>query len=174
MKHKLLLLYSWFVRTLLIWLPDVPFIMRFRGWLYGLGMRSCGKNFQVAHSASLQGVENFIVGCDAYFANQVIVLASTTIRIEDEVMIGPNSVLVTGNHTLYNGSFRYASAPARSIFLRRGAWVAANCTVLAGAILPEGSVLSANSCLHSIKDEMKMLKYSVYGGNPARIIKSIL
>ena len=174
MKHKLLLLYSWFVRTLLIWLPDVPFIMRFRGWLYGLGMRSCGKNFQVAHSASLQGVENFIVGCDAYFANQVIVLASTTIYIEDEVMIGPNSVLVTGNHKLYNGSFRHTSAPARSIFLRKGAWVAANCTVLAGAILPEGSVLSANSCLHSIKDEMKVLKYSVYGGNPARIIKSIL
>ena len=50
MKHRLLLLYSWLVKTVLFFFPDVPLIMRFRGFLYGLGMPSCGSNFQVAHN----------------------------------------------------------------------------------------------------------------------------
>ena len=50
MKHRLLLLYSWLVKTVLFFLPDIPLIMRFRGFLYSLGMPSCGSNFQVAHN----------------------------------------------------------------------------------------------------------------------------
>lgn len=58
MKHKLLLLYSWLVRTLLFFLPDMPLVMRFRGFLYGLGMAKSGKNIQVTHDAILRDLEN--------------------------------------------------------------------------------------------------------------------
>lgn len=62
MKHKLLLAYSWFVRTILFFLPDMPLVMRFRGFLYGLGMAKRGKNIQVTHDAILRDLENMSLG----------------------------------------------------------------------------------------------------------------
>lgn len=174
MRHKLLLLYSWFVRTLLIWLPDIPFIMRFRGWLYGLGMKSCGKNFQVAHSVDFKCLDQMVVGDNCLLGNGVIFLGSGKIIIEDEVLVGPHCVLASGNHAFLNGSYRYAHGKCSSIFLKFGCWIGANCTILPGAILPKGSVLAANSCLGSIKNQEDFPDYSLYAGNPARFIKSVI
>lgn len=172
MKHKLLLLYSWFVRIALFWLPDVPFIMRFRGWLYGLGMKSCGRDFQVTHNADLNGLETFVVGNHSYLANNVKIITAEDgyLYIGDEVMIAPNSVIVTGDHAFFKGSFRYASAPSKEVVLKNGSWVAANCTVLPGAVLPTGSVLAANSCLSKAFET----PCSMYGGVPAIHIKKLI
>lgn len=62
MKHKFLLIYSWFVRTILFFLPDMPLVMRLRGFLYGLGMAKSGKNIQVTHDAILRDLENMSMG----------------------------------------------------------------------------------------------------------------
>ena len=62
MKHRLLLLYSWLIKTMLFFFPDIPLIMRFRGFLYSLGMPSCGSNFQVAHNVTLNSIEGLTVG----------------------------------------------------------------------------------------------------------------
>lgn len=170
MKHKLLLLYSWLVRTVLIWLPDVPFIMRFRGWLFGLGMRSCGKNFQVAHDANIKGLEEMSVGANCYVANNSIILGSGMIVFEGEVQVGPNCVLTSGNHISINGSYYNRKRDVGSICLCKGSWVAANCTLAKGALLPSNSVLAANSFLGTKLSESN----SVYGGVPAKYIKSNL
>jgi len=168
MKHKLLLLYSWFVRTLLIWLPDVPFIMRFRGWLYGLGMKSCGKNFQVAHDVNIKCLDGMSVGTNCYVANNNIILGSGTIVIESEVQIGPNCVLASGNHVSINGSYYNSKGDIGSIYLGKGSWVAANCTLAKGAVLPNNSALAANSFLGTELSKPN----SIYGGVPAKLIKS--
>lgn len=172
MRHKLLLLYSWFIRIALFWLPDAPLIMRFRGWLYGLGMKSCGKDFQVTHNADLNGLEYLEVGDHSYLANNVKVITAKHgyLYIGDEVMVAPNSVIVTGDHAFTKGSFRYASAPPKEVILHNGSWVAANCTVLPGAVLPKGSVLAANSCL----SQAFATPYAIYGGVPAKQIKELI
>lgn len=167
MKHKLLLLYSWLIRTLLIWLPDIPFIMRFRGWLYGLGMKSCGKNFQVAHSVDIKCLGGMSIGTNCYIANNNIILGSGTLVIESEVQVGPNCVIASGNHISVNGSYYNNKKDVGTIRICKGAWVAANCTLAKGAVLPPGSVLAANSFLAT---EMTAPN-SVYGGVPAKLIK---
>lgn len=167
MKHKLLLLYSWFIRTLLIWTPDIPFIMRFRGWLYGLGMKSCGKNFQVAHNVNIKCLDGITVGNNCYIGNNNIILGSGIIIIEDEVQIGPNCVIASGNHVLINGSYYNKEGNIGVIKICNGSWVAANCTLAKGAALPSGSVLAANGFLAT---EMT-ISNSVYGGVPAKLIK---
>ncbi|WP_264346299.1 acyltransferase [Rheinheimera sp. MM224] len=123
-------------------------------------------DFQVSASAILRNLENIHVGQNVYIAPNVVINAITSITLEDEVMIGFNSVLVSGNHTLVDGSYRYGKSKVKQIIIGKGSWIAANCTVIAGTKLAEGSLLAANS---SISGEF--VDTGIYGGVPARKIK---
>lgn len=166
MKHRLLLIYSWFIRTSLFFLPDMPLVMRFRGWLYGLVMQQCGKDFWVTHDAILKDLEKIRVGDHVFIGNGAFVMGNIT--IEDEVQIAMHSVIVSSNHTSKNGSYRYGKSDLGLTCIRRGAWVAANCTIIKGGELPENSVLAANSCLTKKME----IPNAIYGGSPAKLLKS--
>ena len=168
MKRKFLLIYCWLVRILLYFLPDIPFIMRFRGWLYGFGMKKCGYDFQVTHDAYIKDLQGISVGNHCFVGNTVVIMGSGETIIEDEVMIAPHAIIISGNHTSVNGSYRYGKADAGKIFIGRGSWIAGNATIVKGASLPEDSVLSANSFLNKSFD----IPHSIYGGIPAKLIKT--
>jgi len=168
MLHKIALIYTWLVRTLLIWLPDQPAIMRFRGWLYGFMMAGCGTNFQVSASVVLRCLENISVGRDVYLAPGVVLNASGPINLHDEVMVGFNSLLVSGNHSARNRSFRFGAPVLGEIKIGYGSWIAGNCTVLAGANMGTCCVLAANSvCSKKVAD------FLIFGGVPAKLIGSV-
>lgn len=167
MKHKFLLLYSWFVRTIMYFLPDIPFIMRFRGFLYGLGMKKCGKDFQVTHNAIIKELEGLSVGDNCFLGNGSIIMGSGTIIIEDQVLVAPNVIIISGNHTSQDGSYRYGKGNTGSIRLEYGSWVAGNCAVQKDSTLPSNSVLAANSVLN----KNFTVSNGIYAGNPAKLIK---
>lgn len=169
MKNKFLLLYSWFVRTLLFFFPDIPQVSRIRGWLYGLGMKKCGKNLIVQHDAVIRDLQNLEFGSNIRIANHAFIMGSGTVRIGDNVIIGPHVVMVSGNHSLGNGSFRNGPSSSGVIEVRSGSWVAANCTLAKGAVLPDRSVLGANSMLNKGFEEPE----SIYAGVPAKFIKKL-
>ena len=169
--HKILIIYSWFVRTATYFLPNSPSIMRFRGFLYGIGMTGCGKNFQVTSSAYFNSLYGIIIGDNVYIAHNTVIIGSG-ITIEDNVVIGPNSVISSGNHKFINGSFRFSHSNLKkvtlkkNVTLKKGSWVGANCTVVGGTVLPEGSILAAGAVLtKSFTEKMK-----IYGGVPAKNI----
>lgn len=170
MKSKILLLYVWFVRSILFFLPDVPIFMCFRGWLYGLFMEHAGKDFQVTHDAIIKDLEHISVGTHCFIGNGSIVMGSGDIKIGDEVLIAPHVVIISGNHTLLHNSFRYGMIKTGKVVIESGTWIAANCTVQRGAILPSSSVLSANSFLNKAFYE----NHTLYGGVPAKAIKSLI
>lgn len=168
MRHRFLLIYTWLVRVLLFFLPDIPFIMRIRGFLYSFAMKSCGKNFQVAHNVILNSLEGMSVGNNVYFAMNNVIFAHGNLYIGDDVMFGPSCVLTTGNHSYMNGSYRFGAPIEQPVVINDGAWVGANCVILPGAVLPAKSVLGAGAVLTSSrhKDE------GIYVGIPAKMIKS--
>ena len=169
MKHKFLLLYTWLIRSLLFFLPDMPLLMRFRGFFYGLGMMKCGKDFQVTHDANVKVLEKISVGDHVFIGNSSVLLGGGGIEIEDYVLIAPHVVIVSGNHTFFNGTFRYGESQLGKITLKKGSWIAANSTVTQGAVLPEASVLGANSLLNKAFNQSNAL----YGGVPAKWIKQL-
>lgn len=166
MKVKVSILYSWFIRTITILLPNIPLFMRFRGALYSLMMKKCGSNFQVCSSTILNSLAGLNVGSNVYIAHNTVVLG-TKITIQDNVIVGPNSLVVSGNHTVANGAFRFGRGNEKEIILKKGSWVGGNCTVIAGAVLPEVSVLAGGSTLTKAFIE----KGYVYAGNPAEQLK---
>lgn len=167
MKHHFALIWYWVVKTATDWLPDAPLFMRLRGWLYGLPMRRRGKDFQVASSVRLNGLDNISVGDHVYIAPGAVLLAGCDITIEDEVMIAPYAVITDGNHTALDGSYRFAPVNYAPVFVGRGSWIAANCTVLSGVHIGRGVVIAANSAVtHAVPDGC------LVGGVPARVIRA--
>lgn len=167
MKSHVLLIYSWLVRTLLFFLPDIPFVMRFRGWLYGFAMKSCGRDFQVTHDAIIRNLQLIVVGNNCFVGNGTIIMGGGEIILEDEVMLAPHVIIISGNHTSKNGSYRYGKSDVGQIVIGRGSWVAGNATIQKDSQLPVNSVLSANSFLNRKFD----ISNAVYGGVPAKLLK---
>lgn len=168
-KLKASILYSWAVRTSTCLLPNHPAFMRFRGFMYSLMMTECGKDFQVASTVIFNSLSGMRVGNNVYIApNNVFVVVD--VSIEDNVILGPGSVYSGGNHQFDGNSFK--NLPSKSlgpIVLKEGSWVAANCTVTSGAVLPKHSVLAAGAVLNKVMTEEK----SIYAGIPAKRIGEV-
>ena len=123
MKVKISILYAWFVRTLTYFLPNFPFIMRFRGFLYSLMMDKCGINFQVTSTTYFNTLSGIKIGDNIYIGHNNVIIG-LDITINDEVIIGPNCVISGGNHVFKNGNifvtvrmtlYQSASSPPRLV-----------------------------------------------------------
>lgn len=167
MKTKISIIYSWFVRLITCFLPNHPTFMRFRGWLYSLMMKECGKNFQITSSAILVSLTGLSFGDNVYVAHNCV-FVGTNIKIGDNVLVGPNCTISSGNHTYGNGSYRFGKSSQGIVIIEEGSWVASNCSVVSGAMLPKQSILAAGSVLNKQYTETNAL----YGGVPAKMLKS--
>ena len=163
-----LLKYFWFHLVTLAtdWLPDLRPLMRIRGFFLRPCFKSCGANFQVARRVTINFSNRLEIGRDAYIATGCWIHAWGGIVIEDEVQLGPYSVLVTGDHMLKDGSYRHGPSSLMPIRLCHGSWVAAHAVVTKGVTLGRGALIAANSvATRSIPD------FAIAAGVPARIIK---
>lgn len=88
------------------------------------------------------------------------------VKVEDDVMIGPQVCVVTENHPL-NPADRKALV-TKPITIQRNAWIGANATILPGVTIGENSVVAAGAVVS--KD---VPPNTVVAGVPAKVIKSL-
>ena len=165
---KFSILYSWFIRSILFFLPDYPLFMRFRGFMYSFCMKSCGRNFQISASATLNSLAGLEFGNNVYIAYNTVIIG-VFVKINNDVIIGPNSLISGGNHIFDGYSFRKTPSIQSEVLIEQGSWVGGNCSITSGSILPMQSILAAGSVLTKKFTETK----SIYGGIPAKKIKKI-
>ena len=128
--------------------------------------QSCGKNLQVARRVTINFTNRVEIGNDVFLGMGCWLNGASGIALEDEVQIGPYAVLITGDHTLVEGSYRFGPRKLAPIRIGNGAWIAAHATVTKGIRVGRGALLAANSvATHEIP------AYTVAGGIPARPIE---
>jgi len=161
--------YDWPIHFVLLftnWLPDNVIFLRLRGLLLGPFFKQCGKNLRVGRDNVFCDSYDMIIGHNVYISRGNWFNATGGIYIGDEVIFGPNSIIVTSNHTRENGSFRYGVSKITPIKIEFGSWIGGNCTILPGSVVGKGTVIGANSVVNSaIPDDV------VAAGNPAVIKK---
>ena len=163
-----LLKYLWFhfVTLATCWLPDVRLVLWLRGFLLRPAFKSCGGNLQVAQRVAINFPNRLEIGCNVFIATGCWLHAQGGIALEDEVQLGPYAVLVAGDHTAIDGSYRFGPGNPAPIRICHGSWIAAHSTVTKGVYMGRGSLLAANSvATHNIPPFTKV------GGVPARIIQ---
>ena len=110
------------------------------------------------------------IGTGVTFNSNVMINARGigSIIIGDNVLIGPNSVLRSCNH-----SFDILEKPIKSqgmkggkITIKDNVWIGSNCVILPNCFIGEGSIIAAGAVV-----TQDVEAYSVVGGVPAKFIK---
>lgn len=169
-NFKRLLRYDWplhFVLLLTNWMPDNVQVLRLRGLLAAPFFLKCGRNLRLGRNITFYNPSKISIGNDVYIALGNWFMAVEEISIGDEVLFGPYNVIVTSNHTMQNGSFRYGKSSVAPISIGKGSWVGANCTIVKGITIGNGCAVGANSLVN--KD---VQSYTLVGGNPAKLIRT--
>jgi maltose O-acetyltransferase len=160
--------YLWFdfITAATSWLPDLRPVLWLRGFLLRPSFKCCGGNLQVARHVAINFTNRMEIGSDVLIATGCWLHAGGGIVLEDEVQLGPYAVLVTGDHTAMDGSYRFGPSHLAPIHICQGAWVAAHATVTKGVLIGRGALLAANSvATHDIPP------FAMAGGVPARLIQ---
>jgi len=126
--------------------PDNLIGNKIRGKVYGLFLKGSGRNLQISRSVHILYPRNLVVGNNVFIGFNSWINAQGGVALDDEVMLGPFTAVSSSNHTRVNGSYRFGEHSLKSINIGKGVWVAAHCTVLAGAKIHKG-VLVAAGCI---------------------------
>jgi len=166
---KRVLAYAWLtlVMSLTAFLPDVTPMLKLRGLLVRWCFRSCGRNFQLAGGVRILFTTRIDIGQDVYIASGCWLQGVGGIRLGDEVMLGPYTVLATNNHTKVDGSYRFGPGSAAPIVMGRGSWTGSHVTITAGCTVGSGAAVAAGAVVtEDVPD------HAVVGGVPAKVIRT--
>ncbi len=148
-------------------LPDIRPVRRFRGWILRPCFRHCGKRLEICTNANVVYTTNVWIGDDVLLAYGCWVQGVGGVTIEDEVMLGPYTILASSLHTLKDGSYKRGVPRRAPIVLKRGAWTGSHVVINAGRTVGRGSACAAGAVV--TKD---VPDFVVVGGVPARIIQT--
>jgi len=162
---KRIVAYTWFsvVMALTAVLPDFTPVLRLRGWLVRWCFASCGRNFQLASGVRITFTTRVYLGRDVYLAPGCWIQGVGGVTLDDEVMLGPYTILASNNHTKANGSYRFGPGRALPIHLGRGAWTGGHTFIAAGVTVGRGAAVAAGAVVtRDVPDD------AVVAGVPAR------
>lgn len=162
--------------------PDIPFthwLLFFKKTM----LRLCKRKFKAFSDTADFRPGAYAISCSKISIGKRVVIRPGTmlfahptddnggIVIEDDVLIGSCVHLYSGNHTYENPNIPIIDQghdTFRQITLKKGCWVGANVTILAGVTIGENSVIGAGSVVtKSVPARVVM------AGIPAKVIKNI-
>ncbi|MBO0422244.1 acetyltransferase [Enterococcus plantarum] len=105
-------------------------------------------------------------GKDIFINQNVTFVDLGGIMIEDQVLIGPGSRLITVNHLISPKNRR--GIKVEPIRIKKNAWLGTNVTVLPGVTVGENSIVAADSTVtKDVPDNVIVV------GSPAKVIRKI-
>ena len=148
------------------WLPDSIIFLRFRGFLARFFFKQAGINLRLGRNLTFYNPSKIVLGRDVYIAEGNWFSAGAEINVGDEVMFGPKSVIVSSNHKIEGGSYRFSAIELNPILIGKGCWIAAQCTITAGSNIGDSTLIAANTVCKGF-----VPRNVIYGGTPGKIIR---
>ena len=136
---------------------------------------SCGEDVTVQTPFKVLYGKNLYIGDHVFVNYNSSILDGGEIRIGNRVLIGPDTKIYAGSHSLIpderivveNGKMRLVSIP-QPVTIGDDVWIGGNVTVVPGVAIGNGAVIAAGSVVVNNVPERVLV-----AGNPARVIKSL-
>lgn len=127
-----------------------------------------GKNPIILPTFNCDCGQNIFLGDNFLMNYNGIILDIAPVTIGDNVMIGPNTMIVTVGHPLSAKERRNHIAIAKPVTIGNDVWIGGNVTVLPGVTIGNNVVVAAGSVVtKDVPDN------SLVGGVPAKLIKTL-
>jgi acetyltransferase-like isoleucine patch superfamily enzyme len=154
-------------RDFIATLPDWPLVRRFRLAWYRRNLRACGIGLDVATGVYFEFPSRITVGDNVFLNRGVIVTARAPITIGDDVLVGPYTIINSGDH-LYNDTTVAINTQGHrsdTINIGNDVWIGAHACILRGVTVGDGAVVGAGAVVIS-----NVEPFVVVGGVPAKVI----
>lgn len=108
------------------------------------------------------------IGNGVHIGEGSVIYSGVGIRIGDNVIIGPQNIIVDLDHRFENLDvpINQQGMNGKEISIGENVWIASQCVVIKGVTIGKGSVIGAGSIVNK-----NVPPYSVAAGVPARVIK---
>lgn len=136
--------YRILVKICAMFLPDGPHGDALRGRIMRPFLNECGVNLKIASQAFIFNPSGLTVGDNVYIGFNSY-LGQGEIVLEDQVLIGNGVSITASNHLKKNGSYRFGGFEPKKIIIKKGAWLAANTSILGGVTIGEGACVAAGA-----------------------------
>lgn len=159
------LFYNLFVKHLpLNNYPLMKLIGKFRAYIIKMFINKCGKNVSINRNVYIS--PNIEIGNNCTINENCKIRANTIIG--DYVIIAPGVNILTSTHNFsdLNIPISQQGDTQMKISIGNDVWIGTNAILLPGIIIHDHSIIGAGAVV--TKD---VPKYSIVGGNPARVIK---
>lgn len=113
---------------------------------------------------------NLFLGHNSGIGMNSYVYSDDKIEIGDNVLIGPEVMIFTGNH-IYKTDLDFWKSGYfyKPVKIENNVWIGARCIILPGVTIKSGTIIAAGSVVTAgIYGPNE-----IYGGNPAKLIKVI-
>lgn len=137
-------------------------------------IRNKGKNVKIGNNVTLT-FNNVSFGNNVFVGNGCLFLAAIAkIEIGNDIMFGPNVMIITGDHRVdMKGRTMFSITNSEKlpendapVILEGDNWIGAGAIILKGVTIKKGAVVAAGAVV--TKD---VPENAIVGGNPAKVIK---
>ncbi len=135
-----------------------------RGQLASRYLKSAAERLGIGLRVNIYNPQNVSMGDDVFIGHSVY-MGGGEIVLGDQVMIGPFSAILAGNHTRKDDAYRYGAYEFGRIEIKRGTWLGANVSVTNNVTIGSGCLVAAGAVV--TKD---MPDNVLIGGVPARVL----
>jgi acetyltransferase-like isoleucine patch superfamily enzyme len=126
-----------------------------------------GRHVQIGRNVTILDPSHLKIGNNSGFNSGCYISARGGIEIGDNVLIGPNVLIVTREHNYRdrNKLIKKQGWKLAPIKIENDVWISGNCTITSGVTLGEGSVVAAGAVVTK-----SVAPYTMVGGVPAKVI----
>ena len=125
-------------------LPNHGVTCKIRGAIVSPFLKSHGSNFQLAQGSIINHPEGICVGKNVYFAHRIYINGQAGLEVGDNVTVGPNCIIVTGNHSVKEGQVCNEGHMGK-VTIGAGTWIGGNVTITPGVNIGRGCIIGAGA-----------------------------